>query len=138
MAEIQRILNNGTILNVTAEGLATSQDNFVGEDAVNVGLTRNKTLSFNRALSSILWLKNSNKFKNVPASEFVINELSEPIGQVNDKSTRDLNAKLKRCAIASLRTIIKSALTVFSLLFHKPICVAIYGGAISMHVILTC
>lgn len=98
VAEIQRILNNGTILNVTAEGLATSQDNFVGEDAVNVGLTRNKTLSFNRALSPILWLKNSNKFKGVSASDFVINELSEPIGQVDDKSTRDLNAKLKRCA----------------------------------------
>lgn len=98
VAEIQRILNNGTILHITAEGLATSQDNFTGEDAENVGLTRNKTLSYNRALSAILWLKNSGKFKNVPAEDFVINEFSQPIGEVKDKSTRDLNAKLNRCA----------------------------------------
>lgn len=98
VAEIRKILTDGEIINVTAEGIATSQDNFTGEDAVNVGLTRNNTLSFNRALSPLLWLENNDLFKNVPKEEFVVNELRTRIGSVDDKSTRDINAKLNRCA----------------------------------------
>lgn len=98
VSTIQNILKNGRILRVDAEGLATSQDNWTGKDAETVGLTRNKALSYNRALSVIKWLQNCGKFEGVAKENFSINALSEPIGIVNDTSTRGLKAKLNRCA----------------------------------------
>ena len=95
---IKNIFKNGKILHVSAEGLATSQDNWSGADAESVGLSRNKTLSHNRALSAIKWLQRSGKFEYVRQEDFSINALSEPIGEVNDTSTQGLNAKLNRCA----------------------------------------
>ncbi len=106
VAEIRNILANGRVVNVTSEGLATSQDNFTGEDAVNVGLTRNNTLSINRALSPLLWLKGNEYFSDVPENEFVVNELNTKIGKVEDKSTRGLRAKLNRCARVRISVIV--------------------------------
>jgi len=96
--EIRRILAEGTILLVQAEGVATSQDNYTGADAEQVGYTRNRELSFNRAWSAIKWLRESEHFGGVKRENFVINTLTEPIATVDDESTRGLNAKLNRCA----------------------------------------
>ena len=104
---IKEILEKGEILHVSAEGVATSQDNWTGEDAEVVGLTRNRTLAYNRALSAIKWLQNSGKFKNVKREDFSINALAEPIGIVNDASTQGLKAKLNRCARIKVQYIIK-------------------------------
>lgn len=105
--EINNILQNGTIFHVQASGLATSQDNYIGADAEQIGLLRNKTLAHNRALSAILWLKSSGKFDNVSEDNFVINALADPIGIVNDRSTRGLNAKLNRCVRVRIQYMIK-------------------------------
>ena len=107
VAEIQRILTEGTILTVTAEGVATSQDNYTGENAEEVGLVRNKALSFNRAWSALKWLRESGKFAGVKREDFVINTLTDPISRVDDASTRGLNAKLNRCARIRIKYIIK-------------------------------
>lgn len=103
--DIREILENGTILHVQAEGLATSQDNFTGADAEAVGLDRNRTLSHYRAFSAIKWLRESGKFGALKQGDFSINVLSEPIGQVDDKSTRGLKAKLNRCARITIKYI---------------------------------
>ena len=104
--ELERILRDGRILYVQAEGLATSQDNYVGENAERVGLERNKTLAYNRAYTVITWLKESGAFKNLPASDFSINALTDPIATVNDKSTQGLNAKLNRCVKVRIHCVI--------------------------------
>lgn len=102
---IKDILENGTILHVQAEGLATSQDNYTGRNAEEVGLTRNRTLSHYRAFSAIKWLRESNQFTNLKQNDFSIDILSEPIGRVDDKSTRGLKAKLNRCARITIKYI---------------------------------
>jgi len=105
--EIRRILTDGTILLVQAEGVATSQDNYTGDNAEYVGWMRNKELSFNRAWTAIKWLRGSGLFENVKRENFVINTLTEPISIVNDASTRGLNAKLNRCARIRISYVIK-------------------------------
>lgn len=95
---INDILTNGTIVHVQAEGLATSQDNYTGNDAGAVGLSRNKALSHYRAYSAIKWLKESGKFDGLKPENFSINILPEPIGKVEEQNTRGLKAKLNRCA----------------------------------------
>lgn len=102
---IRDILENGQILHVQAEGLATSQDNYTGENAESVGLDRNRTLSHYRAYSAIKWLRESGMFGNLGQGDFSINILSEPIGRVDDKSTRGLKAKLNRCARITVKYI---------------------------------
>ena len=104
--ELQKIFSEGNILHIQAEGLATSQDNYIGEDAENVGINRNKTLSFNRAMSAIEWLKGNPNVK-VSDDKYSINALAEPIGKVDDKSTQGLNAKLNRCVKVQIQYIIK-------------------------------
>jgi len=96
--EIRRILTEGRILLVQAEGVATSQDNYTGANAKQVGYMRNKELSYNRAWSAIKWLRESGYFEGVKRDNFVINTLTDPISTVEDESTRGLNAKLNRCA----------------------------------------
>jgi len=103
--DIIDILENGQILHVQAEGVATSQDNYTGENAETVGLYRNRALSHYRAYSVIKWLKESGKFKGLDKGDFSINMLSEPIGRVDDKSTRGLKAKLNRCARVTIKYI---------------------------------
>jgi len=102
---IQDILRNGQILHVQAEGLATSQDNYTGDDARAVGLDRNRTLSHYRAFSAIKWLRESGMFGDLKQGDFSINILSEPIGRVDDSSTRGLKAKLNRCARVTIKYI---------------------------------
>lgn len=105
--EIRRILAEGTILLVQAEGVATSQDNYTGANAEQVGYLRNKELSYNRAWSAIKWLRESGRFDRVKRENFVINTLTDPISVVDDKSTRGLNAKLNRCARVRITYVIK-------------------------------
>jgi len=105
VAELSEILANGQILHVQAEGLATSQDNYTGENAEAVGLDRNRALSHYRALSVIKWLRESGMFGDLSQGDFSINMLSEPIGHVDDSSTRGLKAKLNRCARVTIKYI---------------------------------
>lgn len=102
---IRDILENGRIIHVQAEGLATSQDNYTGKNAEAVGLDRNRTLSHYRAFSAIKWLRESGKFGSLKQGDFSINTLSWPIGRVDDKSTRGLKAKLNRCARITIKYI---------------------------------
>ncbi len=102
---IRDILENGQIIHIQAEGLATSQDNYTGENAEAVGLDRNRALSHYRAFSAIKWLRESGKFGELQQGDFSINVLSEPIGRVDDKSTRGLKAKLNRCARITVKYI---------------------------------
>ncbi len=102
---IRDILENGQIIHVQAEGLATSQNNYTGENAEAVGLDRNRALSHYRAFSAIKWLRESGKFGELKQGDFTINALSEPIGRVDDKSTRGLKAKLNRCARITIKYI---------------------------------
>ncbi len=95
--KIQEILTKGNVLYVVAEGFATSQDNFIGEDAVNVGLERNKTLAYNRALTVVNWLKGNEKMKDVPDYAYSLNALVNPIISVKDESVLGLTPKLSRC-----------------------------------------
>lgn len=104
--ELDYILKEGRILYVQAEGLATSQDNYIGENAENVGLERNKTLAYNRAYTVIKWLRGNAMFKNVQNNDFSINALTDPIVTVNDKSTQGLNAKLNRCVKVRIHCVI--------------------------------
>ena len=107
VAELKNIFENGRIQFVSAEGLATSQDNYVGEDAENVGLERNKALAYSRARTVIQWLKDSGVFKNIGRNSFSLNALTDPISVVNDKSTRGLNAKLNRCVKVRINYVIE-------------------------------
>lgn len=103
---LKEIFGKGRILHVQAEGLATSQDNYTGKDAENVGLERNKTLAHNRARSVIEWLKDNGHFKKVVGSDFSLNALTDPIRLVNDKSTQGLNAKLNRCVKVKIHYVV--------------------------------
>ncbi|MBR4923448.1 MAG: hypothetical protein IKY99_07545, partial [Bacteroidaceae bacterium] len=94
--KIQEIITQGNIIYVVAEGYATSQDNYVGENAENVGLERNKTLAYNRAFTVVNWLKGNDKLKNVPASAYSVNALVNPIKTVKDESVLNLTPKLCR------------------------------------------
>ena len=107
VVELKNIFENGRIQFVSAEGLATSQDNYVGDDAENVGLERNKTLAYNRARTVIQWLRDSGAFKSIGRNSFSLNALTDPIGIVNDKSTRGLNAKLNRCVKVRINYVIE-------------------------------
>ena len=79
-----------------AEGLATSQDNYIGENAEEVGLERNKKLAYNRAFTVVNWLKTNPKFKNMPGNAFLVNALVNPVVELDDESVQGLNAKVKR------------------------------------------
>ena len=94
--KLNEIFDNGRIIYVMAEGFATSQDNFIGENAENVGVERNKKLAFNRAYTVVNWLKGNEKFKRVSNNVFSINALPNPIVETKATSTQVLDAKLKR------------------------------------------
>lgn len=104
--ELAEVLKQGRILYIQAEGLATSQDNYIGENAESIGLERNRTLAYNRARTVIKWLRGNAMFKNVSNNDFSINALTDPIVTVNDKSTRGLNAKLNRCVKVRIHCVI--------------------------------
>ncbi len=97
VSKLQQIFSKGRILYVLAEGLATNQDNYIGENAADVSLERNKQLAFNRAYTVINWLKSNAKFRGVSGDSYAVNALSNPVSTVDDKSVLGLNAKLNRC-----------------------------------------
>ena len=94
--KLKEIFDNGRIIYVMAEGFATSQDNFIGENAEDVGVDRNKKLAFNRAYTVVNWLKGNEKFRRVSNNVFSINALPNPIMETKATSTQGLDAKLKR------------------------------------------
>ena len=94
--KLNEIFDNGRIIYVMAEGFATSQDNFIGENAEDVGVDRNKKLAFNRAYTVVNWLKGNEKFRRVSNNVFSINALPNPIMETKATSTQGLDAKLKR------------------------------------------
>ncbi|WP_297900439.1 hypothetical protein [uncultured Parabacteroides sp.] len=104
---IKRVLDEGVITLIQAEGLATSQDNFTGADAENVGIERNTALSQNRANTVISWLKENERLNDVASQIFMVNSLNGPIRTVTDKSTRGLNAKLNRCVKVRIHYMMK-------------------------------
>jgi hypothetical protein len=104
--KIQEIFAKGNVLYVVAEGYATSQDNFIGEDAENVGLERNKNLAYNRAMTVINWLKGNEKLKNIPDNVYSLNALVNPIINVKDESVLGLTPKLSRCVKVRIHYVI--------------------------------
>ena len=106
--KIQEIFAQGNVLYVVAEGYATSQDNFIGEDAENVGLERNKNLAYNRALTVMNWLKGNEKLKNIPSNAYSVNALANPIISVKDESVLGLTPKLSRCVKVRIHYVIKN------------------------------
>ena len=104
--KIQEIFAKGNVLYVVAEGYATSQDNFIGEDAENVGLERNKNLAYNRAMTVINWLKGNEKLKNIPDNVYSLNALVNPIIKVKDESVLGLTPKLSRCVKVRIHYVI--------------------------------
>ena len=103
---LNEIFTKGRIIYVMAEGLATSQDNYIGEGSENVGLERNKTLAYNRAYTVVNWLKGNEKFRNVSNNVFAVNALVNPIVKVDDKSVQGLNSKLGRCVKVRIHFVI--------------------------------
>ena len=107
VAHIKEILQNGTIAMIQCEGLATSQDNFTGDNAKQVGLDRNSALSKNRAATVISWLKQKPSMKNAASQIYMVGDMGGSIRTVNDKSTRGLNAKLNRCVKVRIHYLLK-------------------------------
>ncbi|MCH5216306.1 MAG: hypothetical protein J1F10_05145 [Muribaculaceae bacterium] len=94
---VKRVLENGVITMIQAEGLATSQDNYSGADAERIGAERNTALSQNRANTVITWLKENERLSNAASQIYLVSSLGGPVRKVDDTSTRGLNAKLNRC-----------------------------------------
>lgn len=92
---IKNILNNGNITLIVTEGMATSQDNYTGSNAAQIGVDRNSALSENRAESVLKWLQQNPNLKGV-LTESVIVDGNNTINTVEDESTRGLDAKLNR------------------------------------------
>ncbi len=104
---VRRVLNNGTITVIQAEGLATSQDNYTGANAEQIGVERNTALSHNRANTVISWLKGKSQLSDVTSHIFLVNNMDNGIHTVSDKSTRGLNAKLNRCVKVRIHYLLK-------------------------------
>ncbi len=96
VAHVREVINNGTIALIQFEGLATSQDNYSGENGRQVGIDRNNALSENRARTVLTWLQQHPNMKEV--HHLTSNEpfFANGIKPVDDPSTRGLNAKLWR------------------------------------------
>ena len=95
VARIKDILENGNITLIMTEGMATSQDNYTGSNANQVGIERNNALSENRAESVLRWLKQHQNMSEA-MTESYLTAGNNSINTVTDKSTRGLDAKLNR------------------------------------------
>ena len=104
--KIRDILDRGAILLIQADGFATSQDNYSGENAERVGIERNTALADNRANTVITWLTADSRMQDVRSQSFIYNNRGD-IRTVTDPSTRGLNAKLNRCVKVRIRYMIK-------------------------------
>ena len=93
---INKILNEGVIMYIQVEGLATSQDNYSADASGRVGKERNTALAENRAKTVISWLTEHEKMHDVRSQIYLMNN-QDGIRTVKDPSTRGLNAKLNRC-----------------------------------------
>lgn len=103
---IKNIFNNGVISVIQVEGMATSQDNYSGANASQIGSERNMALSENRANSVIIWLQQNDNLSSALVQTF-IGGGKNLINTVNDESTRGLNAKLNRGVKVRIRYMIK-------------------------------
>lgn len=103
---IKDVLDRGAILLIQADGLATSQDNYSGQDAGRVGLERNTALADNRAKTVISWLTADPRMQDVRSQSFIFSNKGD-IRTVNDPSTQGLNAKLNRCVKVRIRYMIR-------------------------------
>ena len=103
---IKDILDRGAILLIQADGLATSQDNYSGQDAGRVGLERNTALADNRAKTVIAWLTADPRMQDVRSQSFIFSNKGD-IRTVSDPSTQGLNAKLNRCVKVRIRYMVK-------------------------------
>lgn len=103
---IREVLDQGVIMIIQTEGVATSQDNYSGQDADRVGLERNTALAQNRAATVIGWLTSDPKLQNVRSQSFIFGNPGE-IRTVTDQSTRGLNAKVNRCVKVRIRYMIQ-------------------------------
>lgn len=104
---IKRVLGNGVITMIQAEGLATSQDNYSGADASRIRSERNKALSQNRANTVVTWLKENERLSRATSQIYLVNSLSGPVRTVKDSSTRGLEAKLNRCVKVRIHYMMK-------------------------------
>ena len=103
---IKDILDRGVIMLIQADGLATSQDNYSGQDAGRVGLERNTALADNRAKTVIAWLTADPRMQDVRSQSFIFSNKGD-IRTVSDPSTQGLNAKLNRCVKVRIRYMVK-------------------------------
>ncbi len=102
VAHIREILDNGVITVIETEGVATSQDNYSGQDAAQVGQERNSALAQNRAATVIGWLTADPMLSHVRSQSYIFGNPGE-IRTVNDTSTRGINAKVNRCVKVRIR-----------------------------------
>lgn len=106
VSHVKKILNQGMIMLIQVEGLATSQDNYSGADSQRVGSERNAALAENRANTVISWLTENPALKDVRSQIYLINNRND-IRTINDPSTRGLNAKLNRCVKVRIHYLMK-------------------------------
>lgn len=90
------VLQNGILQVVEAHGVATSQDNYSGSNASEVGYKRNSDLANYRAETVRTWLMGHDVLKDAQSFVFVDNEVPNSINLVSDPSTRGLAAKTNR------------------------------------------
>lgn len=102
---IRDIFRRGVITLVEAHGVATSQDNYSGDNAKQVGIERNKSLADSRAKTVVKWLKGTNIFNETKSIVYIDNGFANTINKVSDPSTRGLNAKLNRCVKVRIQVI---------------------------------
>ena len=103
---IKDILDYGVILVIQTEGFATSQDNYSGQDAAQVGLDRNAALAQNRSETVVGWLTSDDRLQNVRSQSFIFNNPGV-IRKVDDNSTRGINAKVNRYVKVRMRYMIQ-------------------------------
>lgn len=109
VAEIRNVIENGVVTAILIEGLATSQDNYSGADAKQVGLERNMTLSDGRTHTVLNWLRATGRFNEVDSKTYRVDSFENEIrgiGRVDDPSTRGLKAKMNRCVKVHLQYIL--------------------------------
>ena len=104
--KIRDIINNGAILLIQADGFATSQDNYTGDNATRVGIERNSALAENRANTVINWLTADPRLQYVRSQSYILTN-NGAIRPVDDPSVRGLSAKTNRCVRVRIRYMIK-------------------------------
>lgn len=94
--KLKDIFENGILRVVEAHGVATSQDNFSGNNAGEVGFKRNSDLANYRAETVRTWLMGHDALKDAQSFVYIDNESPNSINLVSDPSTRGLAAKTNR------------------------------------------